>query len=79
MKGWLPSHQSAKLAEDVTVTNKVSQNLHAELWLHHLGRQTQCSNGSTVAGARLVRAFLERAGIDKDDFVFLRWVGVEWA
>ena len=66
----LASHRSATLLEDVTITNKVSQNLHAELLLHHLGKRTFCSDGSTVAGARLVRAFLEHAGIDKDDFVF---------
>jgi D-alanyl-D-alanine carboxypeptidase/D-alanyl-D-alanine-endopeptidase (penicillin-binding protein 4) len=69
-------HRSPVLLEDVTVTNKVSQNLHAELWLHHLGRRTPCGNGSTVAGARLVRAFLERAGIDKDDFVFFDGSGL---
>ena len=40
----LASHRSSTLIEDVTVTNKVSQNLHAELWLHHLGRMTLCSD-----------------------------------
>jgi D-alanyl-D-alanine carboxypeptidase/D-alanyl-D-alanine-endopeptidase (penicillin-binding protein 4) len=70
------SHQSPELLDDVTVTNKVSQNLHAELWLHHLGRRTPCGKGSTVDGARLVRAFLENAGIDKDDFVFFDGSGL---
>jgi D-alanyl-D-alanine carboxypeptidase/D-alanyl-D-alanine-endopeptidase (penicillin-binding protein 4) len=64
------------LLEDVTVTNKVSQNLHAELWLHHLGTKAPCSKGSTVEGARLVRAFIEHAGIDKDDFVFFDGSGL---
>jgi D-alanyl-D-alanine carboxypeptidase/D-alanyl-D-alanine-endopeptidase (penicillin-binding protein 4) len=72
----LASHRSVTLLEDVTVTNKVSQNLHAELWLHHLGKRTYCGDGSTVAGARLVRAFLEHAGIDKDDFVFFDGSGL---
>ncbi len=72
----MASHTSPPLAEDVTVTNKVSQNLHAELWLHHLGKRTFCSDGSTVAGARLVRAFLEHVGIDKDDFVFFDGSGL---
>lgn len=58
------------------VTNKVSQNLHAELWLHHLGKRNFCGDGSTVAGARLVRAFLEQAGIEKDDFVFFDGSGL---
>jgi serine-type D-Ala-D-Ala carboxypeptidase/endopeptidase (penicillin-binding protein 4) len=62
--------------EDVTVTNKVSQNLHAELLLHDLGRKTFCGKGSTAEGARLVRAFLEDAGIDKDDFVFFDGSGL---
>jgi D-alanyl-D-alanine carboxypeptidase/D-alanyl-D-alanine-endopeptidase (penicillin-binding protein 4) len=72
----IASHGSPDLLDDVTVTNKVSQNLHAELWLHHLGRKAPCSRGSTVEGARLVRAFLEHAGIDKDDFVFFDGSGL---
>ena len=72
----LASHTSPTLIEDVTVTNKVSQNLHAELWLHHLGKKTYCGDGSTVVGARLVRAFLENAGVDKDDFVFFDGSGL---
>jgi D-alanyl-D-alanine carboxypeptidase/D-alanyl-D-alanine-endopeptidase (penicillin-binding protein 4) len=72
----LATHRSSTLQEDVVVTNKVSQNLHAELWLHHLGRRTFCGKGSTVEGARLVRAFLEHAGIDKDDFVFFDGSGL---
>jgi D-alanyl-D-alanine carboxypeptidase/D-alanyl-D-alanine-endopeptidase (penicillin-binding protein 4) len=70
------SHRSPGLLDDVTVTNKVSQNLHAELWLHHLGKKAACSRGSTVEGARLVRAFLEHAGVDKDDFVFFDGSGL---
>jgi D-alanyl-D-alanine carboxypeptidase/D-alanyl-D-alanine-endopeptidase (penicillin-binding protein 4) len=65
----LASHRSANLGDDVVVTNKVSQNLHAELLLHQLGA-TAVLNGSTAQGARVVRAFLEKVGIDKDDFVF---------
>jgi serine-type D-Ala-D-Ala carboxypeptidase/endopeptidase (penicillin-binding protein 4) len=72
----LATHRSSTLLEDVVVTNKVSQNLHAELWLHHLGKRAYCGDGSTVSGARLVRAFLEHAGIDKDDFVFFDGSGL---
>jgi D-alanyl-D-alanine carboxypeptidase/D-alanyl-D-alanine-endopeptidase (penicillin-binding protein 4) len=72
----LASHTSPMLLEDVMVTNKVSQNLHAELWLHHLGKSVDCGDGSIVGGARLVRAFLENAGIDKDDFVFFDGSGL---
>jgi D-alanyl-D-alanine carboxypeptidase/D-alanyl-D-alanine-endopeptidase (penicillin-binding protein 4) len=72
----LASHRSPPLADDVTVTNKVSQNLHAELLLHDLGRKMACGDGSTVDGARLVRAFLEETGINKDDFVFFDGSGL---
>jgi D-alanyl-D-alanine carboxypeptidase/D-alanyl-D-alanine-endopeptidase (penicillin-binding protein 4) len=66
----IASHLSAPLAEDVTLTLKVSQNLHAELLLHRLGRVAFCGQGSTVEGARVVRAFLMHAGLDPGDFVF---------
>jgi D-alanyl-D-alanine carboxypeptidase/D-alanyl-D-alanine-endopeptidase (penicillin-binding protein 4) len=71
----LASHRSANLGDDVVVTNKVSQNLHAELFLHQLGA-TVVNNGSTAQGARVVRAFLLNAGIDKDDFVFFDGSGL---
>jgi D-alanyl-D-alanine carboxypeptidase/D-alanyl-D-alanine-endopeptidase (penicillin-binding protein 4) len=71
----LASHGSPPLSEDVVVTNKVSQNLHAEMLLHDLGAAV-VADGSTVSGARVVRAFLERAGIDKDDFVFFDGSGL---
>jgi serine-type D-Ala-D-Ala carboxypeptidase/endopeptidase (penicillin-binding protein 4) len=64
----LASHVSPPLGEDVVVTNKVSQNLHAELMLRQLGLAI-AGSGSTAQGVRVVRAFLTtRVGIDKDDF-----------
>jgi len=71
----LARHTSPTLLEDVMVTNKVSQNLHAEMFLHDLGAAV-LYNGSTTEGARAVRAFLERAGVDKDDFVFFDGSGL---
>ncbi len=71
----LANHVSPTLLEDVTVTNKVSQNLHAEILLITLGAAV-LADGSTANGARVVRAFLERAGIDKDDFVFFDGSGL---
>jgi D-alanyl-D-alanine carboxypeptidase/D-alanyl-D-alanine-endopeptidase (penicillin-binding protein 4) len=65
----LASHTSGVLADDVTITNKESQNLHAELLLHQLGVVIG-NDGSTAQGARVIRQFLINAGIDKDDFVF---------
>ncbi|QHN02458.1 D-alanyl-D-alanine carboxypeptidase/D-alanyl-D-alanine-endopeptidase [Granulicella sp. WH15] len=62
-------HTSFTVIEDVTVANKVSQNLHAELLLHQLGKSFG-NDGSTAQGARVVRQFLINVGLDKDDFVF---------
>ncbi len=72
----LASHTSAPLAEDVVLTNKVSQNLHAELFLHNLGRAAPCGDGSTVDGARLIRANLEHAGLDPGEFFFFDGSGL---
>jgi D-alanyl-D-alanine carboxypeptidase/D-alanyl-D-alanine-endopeptidase (penicillin-binding protein 4) len=71
----LAKHTSPTLLEDMTVTNKISQNLHAETLLHDLSASV-LGDGSTVGGARVVRAFLERAGIDKDDFIFFDGSGL---
>ncbi|HEY0263365.1 MAG TPA: D-alanyl-D-alanine carboxypeptidase/D-alanyl-D-alanine-endopeptidase [Granulicella sp.] len=65
----LVQHTSPTVIEDITIANKVSQNLHAELLLHQLGK-VYGSDGSTAQGARVVRQFLLNAGLDKDDFVF---------
>jgi D-alanyl-D-alanine carboxypeptidase/D-alanyl-D-alanine-endopeptidase (penicillin-binding protein 4) len=74
-------HTSPEVREDVVLTNKVSQNLHAELLLHHLGKAYGEGgdggvDGSTAEGARVVRQFLINAGIDKDDFVFFDGSGL---
>jgi len=65
----LATHVSPTLAEDVTVTNKVSQNLHAELLQRLLGR-LEGEDGSIAQGARVVRQFLVNAGVDPGDFLF---------
>jgi D-alanyl-D-alanine carboxypeptidase/D-alanyl-D-alanine-endopeptidase (penicillin-binding protein 4) len=71
----LAQHVSPALIEDMTVTNKISQNLHAEMFLHNAGAAVT-GDGSTVNGARVVRAFLLHAGVDKDDFVFFDGSGL---
>ena len=65
----LASHESATVGEDVVITNKESQNLHAELLLHQLAVAFG-SDGSTAQGARVIRQFLINSGIDPADFVF---------
>ena len=66
----LASHTSAPLAEDVTLTLKVSQNLHAELLLRRVGAVDPCAPASAAEGAKLRHAFLLKAGLDPADFVF---------
>jgi D-alanyl-D-alanine carboxypeptidase/D-alanyl-D-alanine-endopeptidase (penicillin-binding protein 4) len=66
----LATHQSPKLAEDIKFTLKTSQNLHAEMMLHHLGYVALDGNGSNIEGARIVRQFLLHAGLDGNDFIF---------
>ena len=72
----LARHESAPLSQNVLFTNKVSQNLHAELLLHQSARLTPPCDGSTVEGARAIRAFLLHAGIDPNDFVFFDGSGL---
>ena len=66
----LATHISAPLAVDIPYTLKLSANLHAELYLHALGLRTFCGQGSTVEGARFVRALLLHAGLGPEDFLF---------
>jgi D-alanyl-D-alanine carboxypeptidase/D-alanyl-D-alanine-endopeptidase (penicillin-binding protein 4) len=65
----LASRTSVPLLQDVTITDKVSQNLHAEILLRLLGKQFG-EDGSTVEGARVIRAFNLQAGIAPSDFFF---------
>jgi D-alanyl-D-alanine carboxypeptidase/D-alanyl-D-alanine-endopeptidase (penicillin-binding protein 4) len=58
---------SPPIAQDIAVTNKVSQNLHAELILRLLGK-TFGTDGSFAQGTRVVRQFLVDAGVDDNDF-----------
>jgi D-alanyl-D-alanine carboxypeptidase/D-alanyl-D-alanine-endopeptidase (penicillin-binding protein 4) len=71
----LATHNSPPIAEDWTVTNKASQNLHAELALRTLGK-LYADDGSFAQGARVVRQFLINAGIDPGDFNFYDGCGL---
>ncbi|MGB7188969.1 MAG: D-alanyl-D-alanine carboxypeptidase/D-alanyl-D-alanine-endopeptidase, partial [Acidobacteriaceae bacterium] len=63
----LATHVSPPFEQDIAVTLKVSQNLHAELFLRALGR-LEAGDGSIAQGARVVRQFLLQAGVDPADF-----------
>jgi D-alanyl-D-alanine carboxypeptidase/D-alanyl-D-alanine-endopeptidase (penicillin-binding protein 4) len=65
----LATHTSVRLSEDVVLTNKVSQNLHAEMMLRDLGFVFGCW-GSIRKGAAVERQMMQHIGIDGGDFVF---------
>lgn len=62
------------LAEDLRVTNKVSQNLHAELLLRRVGAITGA--GSVADGGVAVRAMLDKAGVDRRAYDFADGAGM---
>ena len=61
------TRSSVPLAQDITVINKLSQNLHAELLLRLLGK-IHGRDGSFAEGARVVRQFITSIGVDDNDF-----------
>ncbi len=65
----LGAHISVPVGEDITVTNKTSQNLHAELLLRLLGK-LYGTDGSFEEGTRVVREFMTNAGVNDTDFFF---------
>ena len=65
----LATRVSVPVAQDIMVTNKVSQNLHAELLLRMLGKAF-AKDGSLAQGTRVVRQFLIDAGVSDADFFF---------
>ncbi len=66
----LAEHTGPLLRDDVAITNKTSENQHAELLLRQLGLFTT-GTGTTVQGERILRTWLtQQVKIDPDDFVF---------
>ncbi len=63
----LAQHQSQPLLDDLTVVNKVSQNLHAELMLRLLGREKGTA-GTVESGLEVERGFLTQVGIGRDEY-----------
>ena len=64
----LAEHFSQPLIEIVRITNKVSQNLHAELLLRTVGRE-RVGVGSTAAGLKAEKDFLKAAGVADGDVI----------
>src|SRR6478752_6176288 len=71
----LAEHFSAPLLDDVRVTNKVSENLHAELALRLAGK-LRGYGGSFEGGVAAVKQFLLQAGLKEDEFIFLDGSGL---
>jgi D-alanyl-D-alanine carboxypeptidase/D-alanyl-D-alanine-endopeptidase (penicillin-binding protein 4) len=71
----LAARISVPVALDITLTNKTSQNLHAELLLRTLGKLLG-AEGSFEQGSRVVRQFLVNAGVDDGDFYLLDGSGL---
>ena len=72
----LAEHQSVPVKEDVVVTDKVSQNLHAELLLEQLSRSFTCVP-TRANGALIVRKLMIfDVQLDPDDFIFFDGSGL---
>ncbi|MGH9717278.1 MAG: D-alanyl-D-alanine carboxypeptidase/D-alanyl-D-alanine endopeptidase [Candidatus Acidiferrales bacterium] len=64
----LAEHLSPPLLESIELTNKISQNLHAEIFLRTIGRE-KLGLASTAAGLKVERGFLQSAGVPDGDVV----------
>ena len=64
----LAEHMSPPLLESIQLTNKISQNLHAEMFLREVGR-AEFGTASTAAGLYVERNFLHMIGIADGDVV----------
>lgn len=62
-------HGSAPVVEDLRITAKVSQNLHAELALRAVARHRR-EDGSRESGLEELKAFLSESGIAPDSYRF---------
>jgi D-alanyl-D-alanine carboxypeptidase/D-alanyl-D-alanine-endopeptidase (penicillin-binding protein 4) len=65
----LARRTSPPLVEALRVTDKVSQNLHAEMMLREVARVCK-GKGSRETGLEVMRAFLSEAGIEDSEYNF---------
>jgi serine-type D-Ala-D-Ala carboxypeptidase/endopeptidase (penicillin-binding protein 4) len=65
----LAEHKSLPLRDEITVTNKVSQNLHAEMLLRTVAHETM-NFGSLTVGLQVLREFAGEVGIDPEAIQF---------
>ena len=74
----LARHESAPLIDDLGITAKVSQNLHAELALRAVGR-ARGGAGSLQEGLEEMKAFLGKIGIAPEAYSFSDGSGLDRA
>ncbi len=67
--------ESLPLGDDLTLVNKISQNLHAELMLRLLGREKGAA-GTIEGGLEVLRGFLLQAGIKSEEYSFFDGSGM---
>ncbi len=72
----LAEHVGPRWGDDITITNKTSENQHAEVFLRQLGLNIT-GFGTSMQGERVIRTFLTtRVRIDPDDFIFFDGSGL---
>ena len=71
----LARRDSAPLVEDLRITDKISQNLHAEMALRAVARARR-QIGSREAGIAEEEAFLDEIGVDRGSYTFLDGSGL---
>lgn len=71
----LADHLSPSLLDGISVTNKVSQNLHAELFLRTVARE-KAGVGTTDAGIWVEQNFVKAIGIADGDVLLLDGSGL---
>ncbi|MFN7993652.1 MAG: D-alanyl-D-alanine carboxypeptidase/D-alanyl-D-alanine-endopeptidase [Bryobacteraceae bacterium] len=71
----LARRESAPLVQDLQVTDKVSQNLHAEMGLLAVARARR-RTGNREAGIAELQGFLGEAGLDKGSYHFVDGSGL---
>src|ERR1017187_1451302 len=65
----LATHASPPVSQDILLTNKISQNLHAEILLRNIAATRECEH-TLRKGLQWEHQFLLYTGIDPNDFVF---------
>ena len=65
----LAEHTSPALIDDVVLTLKTSDNLHAEVMLRNIGVERDCMNNYLLTALQMESEFLQYAGLNRDDVV----------